>query len=66
MARFQKKRANLTDLFIFGCVAFDTAKNRRLHPAFGWGMLLIIGSQVARFLVAGTPEWGRFAAWLTG
>jgi hypothetical protein len=53
-------------LFIFGCVAFDTAKNRRLHPAFGWGMLLIIGSQVARFLVAGTPEWGRFAAWLTG
>lgn len=56
----------LTDLLIFGCVAFDTVKNRRLHPAFGWGMLLIIGSQVARFLVAGTPEWGRFAAWLTG
>jgi hypothetical protein len=56
----------LTDLCIVGCVAFDTVKNRRLHPAFGWGMLLIIGSQVARFLVAGTPQWARFAAWLTG
>ena len=56
----------LTDLCIIGCVAFDTVKNRRLHPAFGWGMLLVIASQVGRFLVAGTPQWAQFAGWLTG
>lgn len=53
-----------TDLLILACVAFDTVKNRRLHPAFMAGASLIIASQVARFLIAGTPQWQRFAAWL--
>ena len=53
-----------TDLLVLACVAFDTVKNRRLHPAFIAGVLLIIGSQVARFLIAGTPQWQRFAGWL--
>jgi hypothetical protein len=55
-----------TDLFILGCVAFDTVKNRRLHPAFVAGVLLVIGSQVARFLIAGTGQWMSFARWLVG
>ncbi len=55
-----------TDLLILGCVAFDTVKNRRLHPAFIAGVLLVIGSQVARFLIAGTPQWTSFARWLVG
>lgn len=55
-----------TDLLILGCVAFDTVKNRRLHPAFIAGVLLVIGSQVARFLIAGTPQWMSFARWLVG
>ena len=55
-----------TDLVILACIAFDTVKNRRLHPAFAAGLALVIASQVARFLVAGTPQWQRFAGWLVG
>jgi len=54
----------LTDLFIVACVAFDTLKNRRLHPAFGWGGALVVASQPLRLLLAGTPAWMKFATWL--
>lgn len=56
----------LTDLCVLACVAFDTVKHRRLHPAFGWGALLIIASQPLRLLLAGTQAWMRFATWLVG
>ena len=56
----------LTDLCIVICVAYDTVKNRRLHPAFGWGVLFIVASQALRFMVAGTSAWAQFAAWLVG
>ena len=55
----------VTDLILIGTIAYDTVKNRRLHPAFGWGFAVVILSQVARFLVAGTPQWLQFATWLT-
>ncbi len=54
----------LTDLFVIACVAYDTAKHRRLHPAFGWGGLLIVVSQPLRLLLSGTPAWQQFAHWL--
>ena len=54
----------LTDLLVLGCVAFDTVKNRRLHPALGWGAGLIIASQPLRLLLAGTSAWMQFATWL--
>jgi hypothetical protein len=56
----------VTDLLILSVVIFDTVKHRRLHPAFGWGFLFIIASQAGRFAIAGTPQWLRFATWLTG
>jgi hypothetical protein len=56
----------LTDLCIVACIAFDTLKHHRLHPAFGWGLLLIVASQALRFVLAGTPAWAQFAAWLVG
>ena len=56
----------LSDLCILACVCFDTVKNRRLHPAFGWGFLFILASQAFRFWLAGTPQWLRFAGWLVG
>jgi hypothetical protein len=56
----------LVDLLIVACVIHDTVVNRRLHPAFGWGLLLIVASQVLRLLIAGTDGWMRFAMWLTG
>jgi len=54
----------LTILFVLSCVAFDTVKNRRLHPAYGWGAGLIILSEPLRILLANTSAWMRFATWL--
>ena len=56
----------LTDLCLLACIAFDTVKNRRLHPAFLWGMLFIIAAQPLRLLLAATDVWMRFAASLVG
>ena len=53
-----------TDVLILLCIGYDTIKNKRLHPAFGFGFLLVIGSQAFRFWIAGTPQWMRFATWL--
>ena len=55
-----------TDVLILACVAYDTVKNRRLHPAMLAGALAVFASQVARFLIAGTPQWTSFARWLVG
>jgi hypothetical protein len=56
----------LTDLCLLACVAFDTIRNRRLHPAFVWGTLLIIAFQPLRLLLAGTDFWLRLATALVG
>jgi hypothetical protein len=54
----------LTDLCLLACVAYDTAKHRRLHPAFLWGTLVVVVSQPLRLLLAGTQAWAQFASWL--
>jgi hypothetical protein len=56
----------LTDVCLLACGAFDTVKNRRLHPVFLWGTLLIIASQPLRLMLAGTDVWMRFATTLVG
>jgi uncharacterized membrane protein YozB (DUF420 family) len=56
----------LTDLCLLACVAIDTVKNRKLHPAFVWGTVLVIASQPLRILLAGTGAWIQFATWLVG
>jgi len=56
----------LTDLFILICVVWDTKVNRRLHPAFGWGALLVIASHPLRLLLGGTAAWMKLATWLAG
>ena len=56
----------LTDLFLLGCIIFDTIKQRRLHPVFLWGTLLLVGSQPLRLLLGSTDLWMRFATWLVG
>jgi hypothetical protein len=55
----------LTDLCVLACVVYDTVKNRRLHPAFGWGALFIIATHPLRLMLMGTPAWMQFATWLT-
>ena len=53
----------LTDLIIVLCVVYDSARHRRLHPAFGWGAGLVLLSLPLRMWVMGTPAWMRFATW---
>jgi hypothetical protein len=48
------------------CVAWDTWRNRRLHPAFGWGFALLALSWPFRLWLSGTEGWLHFAQWLTG
>ena len=55
----------LTELCVLACVVYDTVKNRRLHPAFGWGMLFIVASHPLRLMLMGTAVWMQFATWLT-
>jgi hypothetical protein len=55
----------MTDLCVLACVVFDTVKNRRLHPAFGWGIVFIVASQPLRLMLTGTAVWMQFATWLT-
>ncbi|HET6330816.1 MAG TPA: hypothetical protein VFF76_08530 [Holophagaceae bacterium] len=55
----------LADLVVVAFVAYDTWKSRRLHPAFGWGALLIIASCPLRLMLASTHAWMQFALWVT-
>ena len=55
----------VTDTCVLAFVAYDTWKNRRLHPAFLWGTLFFLVSQPARILLAHTGAWMQFATWLT-
>jgi hypothetical protein len=52
------------DFCILTCVAVDTGLNRRLHPAFGWGAVFILGSFHLAFLAVGTKWWLPFVAWV--
>ena len=54
----------LTDGCILCCIGVDTAIHRRLSPAFGWGFLFVVSSQVFRLWLSGTPQWLHFATWL--
>ncbi len=56
----------LTDLFILPWVALDVWKRRGLHPALGWGLLLIVASQPLRLTLGNTAAWLQFAEWLVG
>ncbi len=54
----------LIDICVIACVAYDTVKNRKLHPGFALGALLIIASQPLRLMLSGTEAWMQFASWL--
>lgn len=51
-------------LIAAACVAWDTWRNRRLHPAFGWGFALLALSWPLRLWLSGTTGWLAFANWL--
>jgi hypothetical protein len=49
------------DLFIAAAVAYDVASRRRVHPAYVWGGLLIVVSQLLRDVVGRTDAWHAVA-----
>lgn len=54
----------LVDLVIIAFIAFDTIRNRRLHPAFMAGLAFIVFIQIGRLALSGTAAWMSFAKWL--
>ena len=54
----------LTDLVILSCIAYDTVKNRRLHPAFIAGFIFIVAVQIGRLVLSQTAAWMSFARWV--
>ena len=51
-------------LFVIGAICIDTVRNRRLHPAFGWGAPLILISLEVAVLVSETQWWHAFGTTL--
>ena len=52
------------DLLVVLCIAIDTLRHRRLHPAFVAGALVAFASDPLAHWVAAMPQWARFCAWL--
>lgn len=55
----------LLGIVLLACIVIDTLKHRRLHPAMGWGALLIVLSLPIRLALGQTQAWLDFATWLT-
>jgi hypothetical protein len=54
----------LPDLFIVGCVAYDTLRHRRLNPAFGWGALFSIVWPALGIVLGGSSAGSTFVTWV--
>lgn len=54
----------VTVFCVLTVVIFDSVRNRRLHPAFGWGAAFLIASIPFRIFVSKTEAWDSFARWL--
>ncbi len=50
--------------FVLTCVAVDTLRHRRLHPAFAWGALAVLGGLQVAFLFTRSGAWIAFGSWL--
>ena len=56
----------VTDAFIVIAATYDLASRRRIHPAYIWGGLLVLGGQSLRDSVGHTAAWQAFARLLIG
>jgi hypothetical protein len=50
----------LFDLCVIVPALIDSLRNRRLHPAFGWGGLIAVAALNLAYAVAISPQWLRF------
>lgn len=56
----------LDSLLLYACIAYDTWRHRRLHPAFAFGAVLLVAEDLPFIWTAlATPTWAHIAAWLT-
>lgn len=56
----------MDSLLLYSCVAYDTWRHRRLHPAFAFGALLLLAEDLPLIWMAvATPTWAYIAARLT-
>ncbi|MBS0431645.1 MAG: hypothetical protein JSS21_04475 [Proteobacteria bacterium] len=53
--------STVRNLFVLTCIAVDTFRNRRLHPAFLIGGALVIANDYAATWIASTSAWQHFA-----
>lgn len=58
--------ATVMIIVVLACVVWDTWRNRRLHPAFFAGAILIIVSWPLRIALSQTSGWRYIADWLFG
>ena len=52
--------------FVVVCGAIDTLRNRRLHPVFGWGGAIILGTFNIALYAMRRPEWILFGRRMFG
>ena len=52
------------DALVLAAIAADTIRGRRLHPAYAYGGLWLLGGLQVAYVIAYTPAWHRAAAWL--
>jgi hypothetical protein len=45
------------DALVLTCVGIDAWRNRRLHPAFGWGAAVVLGGLHTAFYLTQTKAW---------
>lgn len=57
--------STVRNLIALTCVVVDAARNRRLHPAFVTGGVLVFANDYVAIWAAGKPAWLHFASWLT-
>jgi hypothetical protein len=54
----------LFNLCVIGPALIDTLRNRRLHPAFGWGGLIAVAALNLAYPIAISRQWLRLGTWL--
>jgi hypothetical protein len=56
--------SGLADLGFVACILYDWVSRKRVHPAYIWGGLFVVLTQVLRAALAGTAFWLSFTRWL--
>lgn len=57
--------AALLDLIIVGAMIWDKRRNGKVHPAWIWGLAILVPVQLLRDPVSHTQAWLAFADWMT-